>query len=88
MEGKQTTGAVVSRLAVLHVLAENLIKENRLAGDARRKARGEVQEILGGEAGVPSEKIATRLLERCVAGGAGIQVGPNDFGFVGIGGQN
>lgn len=85
---KQTTGATISRLGVLTVLANNMLEENHLEPDVRKRVKHEIHDILDGDAGVPSEKVIQRSMERCVAGGATLQAGPNPFGFVGIGGLN
>jgi hypothetical protein len=80
-EGKQTTGATISRLGVLTVLAHNAIEGNHLAADRRRDVQKEIRAILEGKRGVESEKVAVRSAERCAAGGMLIAV--NGVGIYG-----
>jgi hypothetical protein len=64
----QTTGQTVSRMAVLTVLTQNALAENRLDADTRRAHRKELVAIVNGRRGVDPGKVAQRSVERCVAG--------------------
>ena len=64
----ETTGKTISRLAVLTALTYNLLSENHLDEDARKANRTEITAILNGMRDVDPGKIASRSMERCVAG--------------------
>lgn len=65
---KKTTGEVISRLGALTVMAQNLVPANHLEPLQRNLKIAEINEILSGGAGVPTEKIQVRSAERCAAG--------------------
>lgn len=83
MQPKQTTGATISRLAVLTVLTANMVEGRHLPEIRRAELLAERDAILAGDAGVPAEKVQVRTVQRCIAGGAIIRVGN-----VGIYGSN
>jgi hypothetical protein len=66
---RQTTGRMVSRLAVLTVLTHNCIDENWLDEDERGRRCAELELIINGRAGVRSAKLARRCLDRCEVAG-------------------
>lgn len=66
---RKTTGATISRLGVLTVMAYNQLP-NYLSAYERGKAKAAIQMILDGDTGVPTEKVAIRSAERCAIGGA------------------
>lgn len=61
-----TTGQTITRLGVLTVMTQNMLPENRLDSDTRRKHRKELTAILNGQRGVPVKKVTARSTERCV----------------------
>lgn len=63
-----TTGQTISRLGVLTVLTMNMLPENRLDADTRRRYRKELTSILNGHGGVEVGKVTQRSIERCQNG--------------------
>jgi hypothetical protein len=63
-----TTGQTISRMGVLTVLTTNLVVENRLDADTRRKHRRELTAIVNGQRGVTLAKLEQRCMERCAQG--------------------
>lgn len=81
---KETTGATISRLGVLTVLANNLLATNdsgELTPEGSAKLRADIVQIAEGKAGVPAAKVAQRSKERCILGGAAISFGPVTWGW-------
>lgn len=62
---KPTTGQTISRLGVLTVMTQNMLPENRLDSDTRRKYRKELTAILNGQRGVPVKTVTQRCNKRC-----------------------
>lgn len=75
MAHKQTTGATISRLAVLTVLSANMVEGRHVSAERRELLIAERDSIIAGEAGVSAEKVALRTMQRCHNGGCLITVG-------------
>lgn len=83
MAQKQTTGATISKLGVLTVLAHNQVPGNEVGPVDHARLIAQIDEIRAGNAGVPAAKVKARSIERCIRGGALMMIGP-----VGIYGSN
>jgi hypothetical protein len=78
---RETTGATISRLGVLTVMANNVAGEK--LGPVDKAARlAEINEILGGRRGPSPRKVAVRSMQRCFAGAPVVVNGVMVYGGV------